>query len=72
VATRQYKPGIPSIRMAPEMVNIPPIAKNISSLLAFTYFMISVLINLLERNIPMATILYICAVALSIPRLSAY
>ena len=72
VATRQYNPALPTIRMAPAVVHMAQMANTISSMRPLTYFISMVLTNLPLRNKPMARILYHCAVDLLIPKLSAY
>ena len=67
-----YKPGIPTMRMAPNEQIPAPTAKIDNSIRVLTYRMRKVAINLLERNKDIATMLYVCAVALLIPKLSAY
>ena len=72
VAMRQYNPGIPSIRMVPLVVRMPPMAKYISNRRALMYFIRQVQIKRLVRKNAMATMLYIWAVALLMPKFSAY
>ena len=63
---------MPTMQMAPSEQRAAPQAKIASSRRLFTYFISIVEMNRLVRNSDIATMLYVCAVALLMPRLSAY
>ena len=57
VATRKYSPIMPSIKITPEVVIMAQAANMVSNFFEFMYFIKNVLINLLDKNIVIATIL---------------
>ena len=59
-------------RMVPRVQIDAPMAKRVSNLRELTYSISQVPTNRPVSESDMATMLYICAVALSIPRWSAY
>ena len=59
-------------KMVPRVQIDAPIAKRVSNLRELTYFISQVPTNRPVSESDMATMLYICAMALSIPRWSAY
>ena len=63
---------MPTMQMAPSVHSAAPQPKMASSTRPLTYFMRKVLMKRLHRKSDMAAMLYICAVALLMPRWSAY
>ena len=72
IATRQPRPSGPTKTIAPTVHTAAQAPKIASSLRELTYFIRKVAMKRKQRNIPIAMMLYFCAVALSMPRLSAY
>ena len=72
MATRHPSPTGPTKTIVPTVHRAASAPKMASSLCEFTYFMRPVAIKRKHRNMPMAMMLYFWAVALSMPRLSAY
>ena len=72
IATRQPSPSGPTKTIAPIVQSAAMQPKNARSLRELMYFISIVAMKRKHRNIAIAMILYFCAVALSMPRLSAY
>ena len=70
--TRQKSPALPTMQIAPMVQRAAPMPKRPSILRELRYFISMVEMKRLARKRHIATILYVCAVALLMPRLSAY